>query len=278
MSNGLMKDPLVQFLVLGAILFIGVMSWDRYMAKRDYIISVDPAEIERRAMIFASENRRPPTDEDIQALTFAYVEETVLSREARRLGLDADDTIIERRLAQKMRFILESGAVPDPDMETLKSWFDDNQTRFATPALRSFSHVFISPSGNGNADGSVDERTELIKSRINDQNWSQQGDPFMLGPVFKYVSEDNLKTDFGVTFANALFALPTDNGWQGPVESAFGLHLVRIEMASEEKPPVFDDIRDQVEAAWLDDAKRELNSERLRELIKSYKVDIGSPE
>jgi len=279
MSNRLLKDPLIQFIVLGAVLFAGIGLWDRYIAKRDYLISVDPAEIERRALIFASENRRAPTEDDIQALTFAYVEEIVLAREARRLGLDEDDTIIERRLAQKMRFILESGEPPKPDAAMLSEWFNDNQARFATPALRSFSQIFISPATNGTAQPiQVDQRAAAIKSRVTPENWTEQGDPFMLGPTFNNVSQQTLVTDFGAAFAKALFDLPTESNWQGPIESAFGLHLVRIDRASDEKPADFEAVRGQVETAWRDEAKRQANSERLRELIRSYTIDIGEPD
>jgi len=83
--------------------------------------------MERQATIFAGENRRQPTDEDLKALLFAYVEEQALMREAQRLGLGNDDTIIRRRLAQKMRFLIEDVDVPkEPDEATLNAWFKDN--------------------------------------------------------------------------------------------------------------------------------------------------------
>jgi len=106
MKNWL-REPLVHFILLGAGLFLAHSVWEKQVAKSDYTINISAAEIERQAAIFATENQRQPTDEDIQGLLFAHVEEQVLMREAERLGLGEDDTIIRRRMAQKMRFILK---------------------------------------------------------------------------------------------------------------------------------------------------------------------------
>jgi len=106
--NKLIREPLVHFILIGALLFAGHHFWSKAFSKEDYTIYVSDTEIRRQAEIFASENQRQPTDEDIQGLIFAHVEEQILMREAQRLGLEADDTIIRRRLAQKMRFSFKS--------------------------------------------------------------------------------------------------------------------------------------------------------------------------
>ena len=91
------REPLVHFIILGALLFAGHMLWQTHISKADYTITVTADEMERQALIFAGENRRAPTDEDLKALLFAHVEEQALMREAQRIGLGEDDTIIRRR-------------------------------------------------------------------------------------------------------------------------------------------------------------------------------------
>ena len=115
----LWREPLVHFTLLGAALFAGHALWQRAVTKADYTITISAAELERQAVIFAGENRRQPTDEDIQALLFSYVEEQALMREAQKLGLGDDDTIIKRRLAQKMRFMIED---INPQFRMIRRW------------------------------------------------------------------------------------------------------------------------------------------------------------
>ena len=110
----ILSEPLAQFIFLGCLLFLAHNFWEGVVLRKHMTINVSAEEIERQALIFASENQRPPTDDDIRALLFAHIEEEALMREALKRGLDKDDTIIRRRLAQKMRFIIE-----DIDEQTL---------------------------------------------------------------------------------------------------------------------------------------------------------------
>jgi len=143
----LIREPLVHFIILGALLFAGHMIWQHKVTKADYTITVTTKEMERQALIFAGENRRQPTDDDLKALLFSHVEEQVLMREAQRLGLGEDDTIIRRRLAQKMRFIIEDVDAPAlPDETTLKAWFEANIDTFVSVEARSFSHIYLRES------------------------------------------------------------------------------------------------------------------------------------
>ena len=140
-----LREPLVHFVLLGAALFIGDALWESWQEKTAYTIRVSPAEMQRQASLFASENRRQPSDDDLQALLFAHVEEQALMREALRLGLDADDTIIRRRLAQKMRFLVNDvGVDVEPSEADLKSWFTQNRQAFTRPQKRSFDHIYSS--------------------------------------------------------------------------------------------------------------------------------------
>ena len=86
----LSREPLVHFILLGALLFAGHLLWQRHVTKADHTIIVTAEEMERQALIFAGENRRQPTDEDLKALLFAHVEEQALMREAERIGLGED--------------------------------------------------------------------------------------------------------------------------------------------------------------------------------------------
>jgi len=266
-----LKEPFVQFVVLGGLLFIGNALWEQHVTRSEYTINVDPAEMERQAVIFASENRRQPTDEDLRALLFSHVEEEVLLREAKRLGLGADDTIIRRRLAQKMRFLIEDTGEPAlPSATELEDWFEQNKQRFVVPEKRSFSHIFLSPEKHGDQ---LQTTADTLLSTVSEDNWQGLGDPFMLNRAYDMIDETALERLLGTNFAKSVFALEGDL-WQGPVESAFGLHLVKIETVTSEATPNLEDIRPTVEAAWRDYTSREQNNQRLRDLIEKYDVEV----
>ncbi len=269
----LLREPFVHFVLLGGLLFACHTVWQNHVSKQDRTISVSPAEMERQAQIFASENKRPPTDADLEGLLFAHIEEQVLMREAKRLGLDEDDTIIRRRLAQKMRFMIDDLGAPElPPREQLKTWFENNPTRFIRPETRSFEHIYLSPKGRSDTVV-ADAKTLLSKTGI-EEDWKSSSDPFMAGLSFTRLAQPAVQRDFGTAFATALFALPDSPDWQGPVNSAFGVHLIRLTDISAEYLPDFAEIQIEVETVWLDEAKRVENSRALKDLIATYRVEV----
>ena len=269
----LSREPLVHFIILGALLFAGHMLWQRHVSKADYTITVTAEEMERQALIFAGENRRQPTDEDLKALLFSHVEEQALMREAERLGLGEDDTIIRRRLAQKMRFIIEDVDAPDLPAETeLKTWFETNIDKFISAETYSFSHIYLSPEQHGdNINAKAAEIMSLVKAPS--QDWKALGDPFMMKREFKGLTEIETTRLFGSNFSKGLRELK-GTIWQGPVESAFGLHLIRLDNFTPSITPKYEEVKGRVETIWQEEAQRSANQTRLKKLIQKYKVDV----
>ncbi len=267
----LFTEPLFQFFLLGLALFIGHGLWAKHVTKADYTIEVAAAEIKRQAEIFAAENRRQPTDEDVQALLFAHVEEQVLMREAERLGLAEDDTIIRRRLAQKMRFMIEDSTPPPaPKPGELETWFKDNKAEFYEPDRISFSHVYFSPQTHGATIEDVATENALV---ITDENWERMGDPFILKRRYTDQSATEITREFGSRFAKDIQFLKPGI-WQGPVESAYGLHLVRLDNVIRGSEAEFETVKESVLRQWQITQKRSANQKRLEDLLKKYKVEV----
>jgi len=267
-----LREPLLHFVLLGAALFIGDGLWARWQNNSAYTIHVSPAEMQRQAAIFASENRRQPSDEDMQGLLFAHVEEQVLMREAIHIGLDVDDTIIWRRLAQKMRFLIhdvDSHAVPtDKD---LNDWFEQNKANFIAPELRSFEHIFFSPQKR---EATIEADARAVMAAGISEDWDSLGDPFIMKRRFAQAPQADVTKDFGRDFAASIFALPNGE-WSGPVASAFGLHIVRITDISERSVPEFEAVRADVEAQWREAAMRKANNDRLKALVDKYNIVVA---
>ena len=270
----LLHEPFVHFVLLGGLLFAGHAAWQTHVTKAERTILISPAEMERQAQIFTSENQRQPSNADLEGLLFAHIEEQALMREAKRLGLDEDDTIIRRRLAQKMRFMIDDiGAPALPDREALETWFGKNPSRFIRPETRSFEHIYLSPKGR--SDTVITDAQNLLDTQQIAEDWKMQSDPFMTGLTFTKLAQPAVQRDFGTAFANKLFALADTPDWQGPVNSAFGVHLVRLTDVTAEYLPEFGTIQAEVEAVWLDEAQRAENTKRLKDLIGKYRVEVA---
>ena len=99
----MLKEPLLHFLLLGAGLFIAYgMTQKTGSNSEPGKIVVTQRQVENLVAVFAKTWQRPPTPEELAGLVRDRVREEVYCREAMALGLDEDDTIIRRRLRQKM--------------------------------------------------------------------------------------------------------------------------------------------------------------------------------
>ena len=76
---------------------------------------------------FANQWQRTPTDDELHRLVSSLLEEELLAREAKTLGLDQNDTIVRRRLAQKLTFLVDdTSRVAEPSDEDLRQFYDTN--------------------------------------------------------------------------------------------------------------------------------------------------------
>jgi peptidyl-prolyl cis-trans isomerase C len=269
----LLKEPLVQFLTVGAVLFLlsALLPGDSDATHR---IEVDAARIDQLRQVFTVQWRRPPTAAELEGLIAQHIDEEVLYREAMALGLDRDDTIVRRRLAQKMQFLIEDIAVPPaPTEAALESYFEAHRAEFRTAPYLTFTHVYFSADRRPDAEAAARSALALLQGA---DRGGGQGDPFMLRLDYADVTRDDVARLFGAEFADTLFALEPD-GWQGPIRSSYGWHPVRIVSKFTPPEPEFADVRDAVLAAWLDAARRRANSESLDALKRRYDIVVADP-
>jgi parvulin-like peptidyl-prolyl isomerase len=82
---------------------------------------------------------------------------------------------------------------------------------------------------------------------------------------------------FGDAIADALFG-SAPGEWQGPYESDFGLHLVRLIARSASSDPPYEQIREQVLAAYAAQRREEANAAEYRRMRDRYEVVIEWPD
>tara|TARA_R110000824_G_scaffold3839_7_gene18363 strand:+ start:7373 stop:8197 length:825 start_codon:yes stop_codon:yes gene_type:complete len=266
------RDPITHFVLIGLALVAINHFWNSWQGEQGRTIVVSAAEIDRLEKIWAGTAGRLPTGEDRQQIIDQYVQEEALVREAERLGLGDGDTIIRRRLAQKMDFLVSDDAkADDPTDAELERWFNNHRERFAAPELRSFTHVYFSPEKHGSR---IEAAAETALARLRSgAEWKSLGDPFIQKRSYAAVPEREVARLFGPEFAAAIYKLGTGK-WSEPVGSAFGLHLVRIEAIDSAAQAEFEPIRAEVLTAWQDEQRGNAKRAALDELIGNYEVVV----
>ena len=226
-------EPLLQFIVMGALLFAGyrLVHPERPAKVEDHRIELTAADVRQLEIVWTAQWHRAPTPDELQGLVESRVREEILYREALALGLERGDTIIKRRLAQKMEFLADDlSAVRTPSVEELRAWYSRNSARFADPGRRSFRHLYFSADRRGDR-AQQDATRALVKlgrTPADAPALSAIGDPFMFQEHYADRTPEQVAAIFGSHFAEAVRQLPVGT-WQGPIESGLGWHLVFVD-------------------------------------------------
>ena len=268
----------MHFLVGGLALFAGVRLLNRHPdVPQDTRIELTEDDLRQLTVSWAAQGRPPPTPEQLASLVDAKVREEILYREALALGLDKGDTIIRRRLAQKMEFLFEDvAALHDPSADELQTWFGKNSERFALPPRISFRHLYFSPDRRGEHARQDAERT-LEKLAGNPENTSAaRADPFMFQDAYADRSPEQLFGVFGPPFVRALLQLQP-GAWRGPVESGYGWHLVFVEELTPSRLPAFEEVESDVRSAWVEEQRAAVKRRAFQEMRTRYQVVLPTP-
>ena len=253
-----LSEPVVQFLLLGAALFAlhGALG-GRALSGAGPAIVVDD---ELATWIAASQRRQlgqPPTEDELRGAIARHVRDQVLLAEARRRGLELGDTVIDRRLIQKMDFLLEGGGAPTD--EQLEAYLAAHEDRYAAPIRVEVIHRFFSarrPSPEHDAREALDS--------------GDGGDPFPLGGAFSG-PVDRVRQELGLRMD---LADVEPGRWTGPHESAYGWHLIRVDSREDGGVRRLLHVRAEVTRDWLLAEKERARAEAVADLVDAADVRI----
>ena len=264
------KEPLFQFLLIGLAVFGLNALVSRPGEEGDRDILVTQGRIQSLAETFRRQWNRPPTQQELDGLVNDFVREEVFMREALALGLDRDDVIVRRRLAQKMEFLSEDAAsIMEPTDADLRAYLTDHPQSFFVPPRYTFSQVALDQTADAptllaalNQKRAVPEDVNAIRMIEVDQN---------------DVSATEITAQFGPEFTVRLETLPLGR-WDGPVASGYGLHLVRVTTRVPGRTPQLEEVHDAVLAEWSAAKRQEMKDAQIRELLARYSVTIEAPD
>jgi hypothetical protein len=275
----LLHEPLVHFMLLGVLLFAGF----KFISKNDVdqpgTIVVTPGKIEFLVTGFTRTWQRPPTQAELDGLIRDYIREEVCAREAIALGLDKDDTVIRKRLRQKLEFISDSVASElVPTDAELQKYLEDNLDKFRTEKQVSFRQVYLDPQRHGQfLSRDVTQLFELLSQSGANADISRFGDSFLLDQEYPDLPIGEVAKQFGEKFATRLGELPIGQ-WHGPIESGYGVHIVLVTNRRDGRTPLLKEVRDAVRTEWLSAKRTELNEQFYQSLLKRYTVTIENPQ
>ena len=277
----LLREPLIHFLLVGAALFAAYHylqpAQSAAPSSKQIQLSVD--QLAQLAVLFQSQWRRNPTPEEFGRMVEQKVQSEVLYREALAMGLDKDDEIVKRRMAQKMQFLAEDvAAAREPTTAELEAWFATNADKFALPNRVSFRHLYFSPDRRGNSarEDAAKALAQLAGQPEDTKLAESLADPFMFQDYYRDRAPDYLGKEFGPQFAQAVEKLPTGS-WQGPIESGFGWHLVFVDTVIPGRVPDFEEIEADVKTAWLGEQKTLAWDKAYQEMRAQYTVLLPVP-
>jgi hypothetical protein len=271
-----LREPLLQFLLVGLALFVGYRAVNPRASPHEEPGRIELTADDLRQIRFAwlAQGRPALSPEQMQSLVEARVREEILYREALALGLDEDDTIVRRRMAQKMEFLFEDvAALRQPTTDEMRAWFEKRSERFERPARASFRHLYFSPDRRGPSAHEDAARTleRIAAEPVDGSGATAQADPFMFQDYYGDVSFDEVARTFGPGFARALFQL-APGAWSGPIESGYGWHLVGVDSITPAEIPSFEEVEPEVRRGWIEDQRAELRERAFEAMRARYEV------
>ena len=273
--SGLLKEPLIHFLIGALLVFAILWATGSNRDVEDYTISVEQSEIDRLRANWIQNFRRPPTDQELDALIDQEIAEEIYYREALRLGMDRDDAVIRRRLYNKMRFLDGQDAEQgEPSDQELQEWMEQNPEKYSLSASYDFQQVYL-----GQGDELADKDIQELAKKLNEGAVSPAdiSKAISLPKRLNAAETETITRQFGEAFSRAINDAQTGE-WVGPISSGFGQHLVKIDKKIPGKAAALDDVRQAVTNDWRAAQKAEQEREALEKYRSQYDINVAGRE
>jgi hypothetical protein len=274
----LAREPLLHFVLLGSAIFF-ISSWlarDHASGPREIVVT--QGKIQNLSVTFERTWQRPPTENELDELIREHIREEVAYREALALELDRDDSVVRRRLRQKLEFISQDlAAQVEPTDDDLRAYWKAHAEAFDTDSKVTFKHVYFNPERHDDVSGDAAKALVGLKPAGDDVQFAAYGDMFLLGNEFEDISIDQLRSSFDDAFAARVAELPAGE-WIGPVESGYGVHLVFVVERTEGDVPPFEEVRETVRRDWVNAKRLDANEAFYQALLEGYTVIVEEPD
>jgi len=276
----LLREPLLHFLLIGGALFAvhAALNRARPAPTSSARIEITEGDTDQLRRAWQTQWKRPPTTDELDGLIAGEIRERILSREAMRLGLDQDDPIVRRRLAQKLEFLLQDVAtLREPTEDELATYFASHRTNYTVPAHLTVSHIYFSATKHASAEHDAKSVLKRLREGNVTGAATALGDPFLLDVELQDKPLPEIEQTFGREFSTAVAAVAAGE-WQGPVRSTYGWHLVKVTTREEARVPMLAEVREKVKKDFAEEQRRKTNDEVIARLTSRYVIVVQGRE
>jgi hypothetical protein len=267
------REPLVQFLLIGALLFLVFDVRQDEDGMTPNRIMVDSGQLQQFVARFERTRMRPPTETELAGLIEGYIRNEVYYREALAMGLDQDDPVVRQRMGLKLEFLLDDLAAEEiPDDELLTGYLQRNPDKFRDESQHSFIHVYFNPDKHQDLAADIKKALTRLEDGVPPET---QGDRMLVEQTYVMVGESEIARVFGGSFAEQLVKLEP-GGWAGPLYSGYGAHLVKMTAKQDERFPALEEIRDEVQREYMVERRQELKDATYQKLREGYEIVVES--
>lgn len=276
----LLGEPLSHFFLAGSLIFLVYLSLSETNEGQRDVIVISSERIEQLVAQHVATWNRDPTEDELDALIDDEVREEVYYRDALALGLDKNDAVVRRRLRQKMEFISsDSAALLEPLAGELESYVAANPKMYRHASRLAFEQIFL---GTSPEDASVSRLLNSLRSSttvdltdadLADIDLADRGERSFLPAQLELSSLAAVNGTFGADFYEQLEELPAGS-WEGPVNSAYGFHLVRVLDSEPAVTPELSAIRERVLWDWRTEKTLTLRKKDYNNRLQRFSVEI----
>lgn len=259
----LAREPLMHFLVLGALVFAA----DQVVASREadpHVITISRDVDTELTAIFQAVEKRPPNKDELQTLRQRWIDNEVLYREGLALRVDQGDPTIRERVIFKSLNIMQANlTLPKVTEAELRNWFEKHRDKYDEPPRVDFMEAVLIG----------DRSPAAIERFVNALNTGQHGQTPGDLRIFKGRPRQTIVQSYGAAFSQELEQLP--EGRWAVLTATDGPHIVRRDGTSAGQAAHFEDRRDAILQDWKDQTMQALRTSAVRDLGKKYRVQIA---
>ena len=271
----LLKEPLLHFLLLGAALFY-FYSLVNDNQTNDNEITLSAAKIVQLKYNFEKTRQRQPTEEELAALVNNYFKEQVAYQKGVEMGLLDGDGIIQKRIQQKVEFIVEDSVSRlEPDDAELSSFLKEHQDDYRSEQVFSFVQLYFDPSKHRDVTAILTKTMAQITALDETEHTAVKlmplSDNIFLDYQYTDVSYAFVARYFGSKFAEALVTMESGK-WLVDVKSGYGEHIVKLKTKQGGELQPLAAVRAQVKEAWLNEQRKQSLAKFYQDLFVEYQV------
>jgi len=270
MLKKILAEPLLHFVLLALLFFVihGLVGTNN--DEEQYKITLSSLRVEQLENGFEKTWSRAPNSQELKKLIDDYVLDEIYAREAQLIGLVENDTVVRKRLRQKMEFMLQDvSSLQEPDQKTLMLYYHANKDRYIDEARYSFRQVYISPQKN---KVQVQHMASKILTELEQGN-IPQGDSSLLAKQIINNTAFQVDRQFGKDFSAKLNTLAL-NQWSTTIRSGLGYHIVKLSERTLKQAKAFESIQAQLIVDWKYQQSKLFQQAYEQELLGKYDINI----